>query len=175
MSSTETPLTNIEIPPSSSSSSTAIVLSSIDNPRNPYYLNNGDNPGILLVTEKLIGENFHTWQRSMTRALSAKNKLGFVNGPISQPIDPLDPLFDIWRRCNDLVLSWLTNCMSREIYTSVIYAVTAKEIWDELRDHYSDYDGPRVFHLKQAICSLKQEQLPISTYYTSLKALWDEY
>jgi hypothetical protein len=53
------------------------------------------------VTEKLIGENFHTWQRSMTRALSAKNKLGFVNGSISQPIDPLDPLFDIWTRCND--------------------------------------------------------------------------
>ena len=42
-------------------SSNAIVLASIDNPRNPYYLNNGDNPGIFLVTEKLIGENFHTW------------------------------------------------------------------------------------------------------------------
>uniref|UniRef100_A0A2N9FQ47 Reverse transcriptase Ty1/copia-type domain-containing protein n=1 Tax=Fagus sylvatica TaxID=28930 RepID=A0A2N9FQ47_FAGSY len=96
----------------------------------------------------------------MTRALFAKNKLGFVNGSISQPIDPLDPLYDIWTRCNDLVLSWLTNCMSREIYASVIYAVTAKEIWDELRDWYSDSDGPRVFHLKQAICSLKQEQLP---------------
>ena len=109
----------------------------------------------------------------MTRALSAKNKLGFVNGSISQPIDPLDPLFDIWTRCNDLVLSWLTNCMSRKIYASVIYAVTAKEIWDELRDRYSDSDGPRVFHLKQAICSLKQDQLPISTYYTRLKAFWD--
>ena len=83
----------------------------------------------------------------MTRALSAKNKLGFVNGSISQPIDPLDPLFDIWTRSNDLVLSWLTNCMSRKIYASVIYAVTAKEIWDELRDRYSDSDGPRVFHL----------------------------
>jgi hypothetical protein len=84
-------------------------------------------------------------------------------------------LYDIWTRCNDLVLSWLTNCMSREIYASVIYAVTAKEIWDELRDRYSDSDGPRVFHLKQAICSLKQEQLPVSTYYTRLKTLWDEY
>uniref|UniRef100_A0A2N9E781 Retrotransposon Copia-like N-terminal domain-containing protein n=1 Tax=Fagus sylvatica TaxID=28930 RepID=A0A2N9E781_FAGSY len=169
MSTTETPSS------SSLPSSNATALSSIDNPRNPYYLNNGDNPGISLVTEKLIGENFHTWQRSMTRALSAKNKLGFVNGSISQPIDPLDPLFDIWTRCNDLVLSWLTNCMSKEIYASVIYAVTAKEIWDELRDRYSDSDGPRVFHLKQAICSLKQDQLPVSTYYTRLKALWDEF
>jgi hypothetical protein len=171
MSSIETPLPNVEVP----SPSSAFALSSIDNPRNPYYLNNGDNPGILLVPEKLIGENFHTWQISMTRALSAKNKLGFVNGSISQPTDPLDPLYDIWTRCNDLVLSWLTNCMSREIYASVIYVVTAKEIWDELRDRYSDSDGPRVFHLKQAICSLKQEQLPVSTYYTRLKTLWDEY
>jgi hypothetical protein len=122
MSSTETPF--IEIPPSSLSSSTTVILSSIDNPRNPYYLNNGDNPGIHLVTEKLNGENFHTWQRSMTRALSAKNKLWFVNGSISQPIDPLDPLFDISTRCNDLVLSWLTNYMSREIYVSMINVVT---------------------------------------------------
>ena len=61
MSSTETPLPNVEVPSSSSSPLTAIVLSSIDNPRNPYYLNNGDNPGILLVPEKLIGENLHTW------------------------------------------------------------------------------------------------------------------
>jgi hypothetical protein len=59
MSSTKTPLPNVEVPSSSSSSAT-IALSSIDNPRNPYYLNNGDNPGILLVPEKLIGENFHT-------------------------------------------------------------------------------------------------------------------
>uniref|UniRef100_A0A2N9J288 Integrase catalytic domain-containing protein n=1 Tax=Fagus sylvatica TaxID=28930 RepID=A0A2N9J288_FAGSY len=163
MSTTET--ISVETPSFSLPSSNAIVLASIDNPRNPYYLNNGDNPGIFLVTEKLIGENFHTWQRSMTRALSAKNKLGFVNGSISQPIDPLDPLFDIWTRCNDLVLSWLTNCMSREIYASVIYVVTAKEIWDELRDCYSDSDGPRVFHLKQEICSLKQDQLPVNNAF----------
>ena len=169
MSTTETPSS------SSLPSSNATALSSIDNPRNPYYLNNGDNPGISLVTEKLIGENFHTWQRSMTRALSTKNKLGFVNGSISQPIGPLDPLFDIWTRCNDLVLSWLTNCMSREIYASVIYAVTAREIWDELRDRYLNSDGPRVFHLKQAICSPKQNQLPVSTYCTRLKAFWDEF
>jgi hypothetical protein len=81
MSSTETPLPNVEVP--SSFSSLTTTAPSIDNPRNSYYLNNGDNPGILLVPEKLIGENFHTWQRSMTRALSAKNKLGFVNGSIS--------------------------------------------------------------------------------------------
>ena len=140
MSTTET--ISIETHFSSLPSSTAIVVSSIDNPRNPYYLNNGDNPRIFLVTGKLIGENFHTWQRSMTRALSAKNKLGFVNGSILQPTDPL---FDIWTRCNDLVLSWLINCMSWDIYGSVIYAITAKEIWDELRDRYLDSDGPRVF------------------------------
>ncbi len=44
-----------------------------------------------------------------------------------------------------------------------------------MRDRYSDSDGPRVFHLKQEICSLKQDQLPISIYYTRLKAFWDEY
>ena len=48
----------------------------------------------------------------MTTALSAKNKLEFVNGAIPQPTDESDPLYSDWKRCNDLVLSWITNCLS---------------------------------------------------------------
>ena len=49
----------------------------------------------------------------MTTALLAKNKLGFVNGTILQPNDESDPIFSDWQRCNDLVLSWINNCLSR--------------------------------------------------------------
>ena len=56
----------------------------------------------------------------MTTALSAKNKLGFVNGTILQPNDVLDPLFSDWQRCNDLVLSWITNYLSRQIHATVL-------------------------------------------------------
>ena len=104
------------IPSSSSSSSSSssttsnTILVSVENSRSPYYLNNGDNPGIRIVPDPLTGDNYQAWRRSMTTALSAKNKLGFVNGTIPQPNDESDPLFSDWQRCNDLVLSWITNC-----------------------------------------------------------------
>jgi hypothetical protein len=146
-----------------------------ENSRIPYYLNNGDHHGIRIVPDPLIGDNYQSWRTFMTRALSAKNKLGFVNGTILQPNDQLDPVFSDWQRCNDLVLSWITNCLSRQIYATVLYAHTAKEIWDDLQQRYSHSYGTRVHHLNQAIASLKQESLSVSDYFTHLKGLWDEF
>ena len=111
----------------------------------------------------------------MTTALSAKNKLGFVNGTILQPNDVLDPLFSDWQRCNDLVLSWITNYLSRQIHATVLYVYTAKEVWDDLQQRYSQSNGTRVHHLKQAIASLKQNNMLVSDYFTQLKGLWDEF
>jgi hypothetical protein len=51
---------------------------------NPYYLHHGDSPVTLLVSQPLVGNNYHTWKRSMVMALSAKNKLGFVDGSLEK-------------------------------------------------------------------------------------------
>ena len=147
----------------------------IENSRRPYYLNNGDHPGIGIAPNPLTGDNYQSWRTFMTRALSAKNKLGFVNGTILQPNDQSDPVFFDWQRCNDLVLSWITNCLSHQIYATVLYAHIAKEVWDDLQQRYSQSNGTRVHHLKQAIASLKQECLFVSDYFTHLKGLWDEF
>uniref|UniRef100_A0A2N9HV86 Uncharacterized protein n=1 Tax=Fagus sylvatica TaxID=28930 RepID=A0A2N9HV86_FAGSY len=154
-------MVSIEAIPSSSSSSsqTTTELVPIENSRSPYYLNNGDNLGIRIVPDPLTGDNYQAWRRSMTTALSAKNKLGFVNGTILQPNDVSDPLFSDWQRCNDLVLSWITNCLSRQIHATVLYVYTAKEVWDDLQQRYSQSNGTRVHHLKQAIASLKQDNM----------------
>lgn len=49
---------------------------------NPLFLNNNDNTNAILVSHTLNGENFSSCQRSMEMALSAKNKLAFVNGSL---------------------------------------------------------------------------------------------
>ena len=48
------------------------------------------------------------------------------------------------------------------------------EVWDDLQQRYSQSNGTRVHHLKQAIASFKQENLTVSDYFTTLKGLWDE-
>lgn len=48
---------------------------------NPSFLHHADNPGITLVSQILVGDNYCRWSRSMIMALTAKNKIGFVDGP----------------------------------------------------------------------------------------------
>jgi hypothetical protein len=140
---------------------------------NPCLLNNGDNPGLSLVTQALIGENYHTWSRSMTMALIAKNKAGFVNGTI-KPMEPISPQYSSWKRCDTMVLSWIINSLSKKISASVIYLDTAFEVWQDLKERFTQSNGPRVYELQKAIASLSQDQCSVSTFYTKLKALWDE-
>ena len=54
-------------------------------PSSPLFLHNGDNPRIILVLQLLIGENYGTWSCSMLVALSAKNKLCFIDGSLPKP------------------------------------------------------------------------------------------
>uniref|UniRef100_A0A2N9FND0 Retrotransposon Copia-like N-terminal domain-containing protein n=1 Tax=Fagus sylvatica TaxID=28930 RepID=A0A2N9FND0_FAGSY len=69
--------------PSKSSASTVSVIDD-HLPSSPYYLHASDNSSLILVTEPLTGDNFHSWFRSMNMALTIKNKLGFVDGSIRE-------------------------------------------------------------------------------------------
>ncbi|KAA8543570.1 hypothetical protein F0562_021684 [Nyssa sinensis] len=52
-------------------------------PFNPFRIDNGDNPAVALVLDLLTADNYVSWSRAVSRALRAKNKLGFINGTIS--------------------------------------------------------------------------------------------
>jgi hypothetical protein len=111
----------------------------------------------------------------MTLALNSKNKLGFVNDSIKAPSEETDPEgYATWSRCNDMVHSWIVNALSPEISNSVIYYSTAHEVWEDLREQFSQGNAPRIFEIQRDIAYLRQEQLFVSTYYTKLKGLWDE-
>ena len=90
----------------------------------PYFIRSNDNSGALLVTQMLDSSNYHSWARSMKRALRIKNKLGFIDGSISEPTDLNSPLMDHWLRCNDIVITWLQNTLSVDIKCSTLYAET---------------------------------------------------
>ncbi|XP_040998951.1 uncharacterized protein LOC121244808 [Juglans microcarpa x Juglans regia] len=139
----------------------------------PYYLHHGDSPGSILVTQVLIGNNYHTWRRSMLMALTAKNKVGFVDGSIAKPVGT-SSLFHSWTRCNNMILSWLLNSLAKEIAASVIYVESAKEVWSDLQERFSQGNGPRIFQLQKSIASLMQNDLSVSAYFTQMKGLWDE-
>lgn len=67
-----------------------------ENPSNPFYLHHGDSPGSILVSQPLIGDNYHIWSRSMIIALTAKNKIGFIDGTLVKPSNPSYVLSHTW-------------------------------------------------------------------------------
>lgn len=127
---------------------------------NPYFLSTEDNLGITLVSQPLYGDNYPTWSRSMLMALNAKNKVGFVTGAIAKP-STSDPNFACWTRCNDMVISWILNSISKELASNIIYIESAQDIWSDLKERFSHGNGPRVFQLQRAISTISQEQLSV--------------
>ncbi|KAL5557872.1 hypothetical protein UlMin_034083 [Ulmus minor] len=139
----------------------------------PFFLHSGDHPGIILITTPLNGVNYHTWRRAMVMALTAKNKIGFIDGTIPKPFST-DLIFNSWTRCDSMISSWIINAVTREIADSILYLDSAYEIWRDLHDRFSQGNGPRIFQIKKQLSDLCQGSLDVSSYFTKLKILWDE-
>ena len=143
------------------------------NAPNPYFLNSNENPGNILVTQPLLGmRNYHSWSQATVLALTAKKKIGFMNGKISKPEDD-SPLYEDWESCNTMVLSWLINSMHVDVSSNIMYCETAREMWLELKRLYSQGNGPKVYNLQREISHISQNQMTVSEYYTKFKRLWD--
>ncbi|XP_059596413.1 uncharacterized protein LOC132254553 [Vitis vinifera] len=145
----------------------------VEDSSSPYFLHNGDHPGLNLVLNLLTGPNYHTWRRAMLMALTAKNKVGFVDGTISRPMSH-DLIYGAWNRCNSMISSWIINAVSREIADSLLYLDSACDIWKDLNDRFNQGNGPRIFQIKKQLSALNQGSLDVNSYFTKLKILWDE-
>ncbi|XP_060182912.1 uncharacterized protein LOC132612848 [Lycium barbarum] len=133
-----------------------------------YYLHSSDFPGMNLVNSTFDGKGYGGWRRSVLIALSAKNKIGFIDGTCKEPaIDSID--HKLWNRCNDMVLSWLLNSLSKEIFDSVIYSKTAKALWTDLEERFGQSNGAKLYHLQKELSDLVQGSNDIATYFTKLK------
>ncbi|KAH0683220.1 hypothetical protein KY289_020972 [Solanum tuberosum] len=82
--------------------------------------------------------------------------------------------FKLWKRYNDMVLSWLLNSLSKEIADSVSYSKIAKDLWKELEDRFGQSNGAQLYHLQKELSDLVQGSNDIVGYFTKIKSLWDE-
>ncbi|XP_049415272.1 uncharacterized protein LOC125878016 [Solanum stenotomum] len=139
----------------------------------PFFLHASDSPGMNLVNSPFNGKGYGGWKRSILIALSAKNKIGFIDGT-QKELAPTSADFKLWSRCNDMVLSWLLNSLSKEIADSVIYSKTAKDLWQELEDRFGQSNGAQLYHLQKELSDLVQGSNDIAGYFTKIKRLWDE-
>ena len=157
------------------SSCSCCLFSSMDDPTSPFFLHSSDHPGLILVSQPLVGENYGSWSRALKIALSVKNKTGFIDGSLQAPDAEANPQqHQQWLRNNNIVISWILNSVSKDITPTIIGYYTAAEIWKDLKDRFQQQNGPRLYQIKKDLMNLQQGNLSVSNYFTKLKALWDE-
>jgi len=139
----------------------------------PYAIHSSDHTGLILATKPLDGDNYGQWSRAMYMGLSARNKIGFIDGTIKAP--PIqDPKYAGWKRCNDMVTLWIINSVHSDIASSIMYTESADAVWNDLKERFSQSSDSRIYQIRQEIVENRQGQLSVSSYYTKMKALWDE-
>ncbi|XP_071718062.1 uncharacterized protein [Rutidosis leptorrhynchoides] len=128
----------------------------------PLYLHPSDTTtGTPIISIKLKGtENYNIWSRSMLLALGTKNKLGFINGSCVKSTTD-NALASQWDRCNTVVLSWMLDTLSEELYNGQIFSTNALTVWNDLKETYDKIDGSVIFNLHQKINSIKQNDSSI--------------
>ena len=94
----------------------------------PFFLHHSDSLGLILVSQPLTGETYASWSHAMMIALSVKNKLGFIDGFLAKPDSSDLPLLNSWIRTNNVVISWILNSVSKDIFASIIAYESTTEI-----------------------------------------------
>ena len=110
----------------------------------------------------------------MLMALDAKSKIGFVDGfiTVAMAVTPLEKI--AWSKNNSMISSWILNSVSHHITASVIYKNTAMEVWNSLKNRFSQANGPRISQLQKMISTIMQGDATVTTYFTNLQASWDQ-
>ncbi|KAL6123974.1 hypothetical protein ACLB2K_076490 [Fragaria x ananassa] len=144
-----------------------------ENSNHALYLHHSDQPGAVLVSQALEEDNYVEWKQSMASSLTIKNKIGFVNGTLPCPQFNEEEKTQ-WTRCDALVKNWLENSMSKQIRKSVVHCKDARSVWLELQERFSQTNTVNLFNIETAIHECVQEGNSVTSFFTNLKALWDE-
>ncbi|KAJ0841479.1 putative RNA-directed DNA polymerase [Helianthus annuus] len=160
--------------PQPDASTSQTLISKLD-VGDPLYLHPSDSSTLTIVSVKLKGsENYSVWSTSMKLALEAKNKFGFVNGKCERSTED-QILASQWDRCNSVVLTWLLNSVSEELFLGQVFSTLASEVWEDLKETYDKIDGSVVYDLYKKINCISQNGSTVADYYNRLTTMWKQF
>ncbi|CAM8987235.1 unnamed protein product [Rhodiola kirilowii] len=138
-----------------------------------FFVNRNDIHGNPLVSEVLTGrQNFVPWRKAMEIALSARDKLEFVEGVIAMPTDPKQKAR--WKRRNNVIMTWILNSVSKNVVGQILHSENVAVAWKSLNMKYGGSNVSRKFSLQQEIANLMQGDMDVSSYHEKLVNLWHE-
>lgn len=138
----------------------------------PYSLHASDNPGAMITSVTLTGENYSEWSSETTNALRAKRKLGFI-GSVPKPSSD-DPKLDLWLSVNSMIVGWIRTSIEPRVRSTVMFVQDAHKLWESLRKRFSVGNKVRVHHLKEQLASCRQKGKSVIDFFGRLSKLWEE-
>lgn len=67
------------------------------------------------------------------------------------------------------------NTVAEELLGGIMYATSAHEVWIDLKERFDKVNRVRIYQLHREITTLAQGTDSVSTYFSKLKNLWNEY
>ncbi|GKE24076.1 ribonuclease H-like domain-containing protein, partial [Tanacetum coccineum] len=110
----------------------------------PLHLHPNDTTALTVVSIKLKGtENYQVWSCAMLLALEGKNKIDFIDGSCKRSKDD-EVLGKQWDRLNAIVLGWILNSISKELflglddsYMQIRSSILSRETLPDVRSAYA--------------------------------------
>ncbi|KAL0408277.1 UNVERIFIED_CONTAM: hypothetical protein Sradi_1762100 [Sesamum radiatum] len=110
------------------------------------FIHSSEHANLVLTSSPLDGTNFLHWKRAVYVSLGTKMKLGFIDGSFPRPA-PGSSNFELWRRVDLMVTSWLWNSMSKDIVESFMFCASSRELWIAIQARYGRSNGPMIYRL----------------------------
>lgn len=80
----------------------------------------------------------------------------------------------IWKKQDQMLLSWLLSFINVEILSLVVTSKTSHELWSSLEEQFGSETAVRKVHLKIMLNNLKKGSMTVTAYFGKLKSLTDE-
>lgn len=139
----------------------------------PYSLFSSDNPGALITSVQLKGENYNEWATEMMNALQAKRKTGFIDGTLTKPPEGHADL-ESRLSVNSMIVGWLRTSIEPRVRSTVTFITDAHKLWENLKERFSVGNKVRIHQLMSKLASCRQDGDAVIDYYGLLAKMWEE-
>ena len=67
------------------------------------------------------------------------------------------------------------SIVTPDLQIGIFYATSTKAVWEDLSEHLDKVNASRIYQLHKVIATSVQGTDCISTYFSKLRNLWDEF
>ncbi|KAH9667020.1 retrovirus-related pol polyprotein from transposon RE1 [Citrus sinensis] len=142
------------------------------------------NTYVFTTPIKLTQSNFMLWKSQVISSIRANELEGFVDGshvcppkvfmspgPNRTTITTPNPEYQIWRKQDHILLSWLLSSLSEGVLGTVVDCSTSCEVWTTLANQFGARTRARILYLRTQIQTTKKGSSTIHEYYSKMKTL----